>query len=183
MINLALLVLRATTGSLLVGHGAQKLFGAFGGPGPEGTARTFESMGLKPGGLWARLGGAAELGGGALMALGLLGPLGPLAVVSAMTMATLKAHRGKPIWATSGGAELPVTNIAIALAVALAGPGRYSLDRMLGVRVGGVPVTAAAAGAGALLALGLNPPAVLQNLEPAGDGMPRTTAASAAGVK
>ena len=54
MINLALLVLRATTGSLLVGHGAQKLFGAFGGPGPEGTARTFESMGLKPGGLWAR---------------------------------------------------------------------------------------------------------------------------------
>jgi putative oxidoreductase len=183
MINLALLVLRATTGSLLVGHGAQKLFGAFGGPGPEGTARTFESMGLKPGGLWARLGGAAELGGGALMALGLLGPLGPLAVVSAMTMATLKAHRGKPIWATSGGAELPVTNIAIALAVALAGPGRYSLDRMLGIRVGGVPVTAAAAGAGALLALGLNPPAALQDLEAAGDGMPRTTAASAAGVK
>ncbi|HXH82852.1 MAG TPA: DoxX family protein, partial [Candidatus Tectomicrobia bacterium] len=115
--DLALLALRATTGSLLAGHGAQKLFGSFGGPGLEGAAGMFESIGLKPGRLWATVGGAAEFGGGALTALGLLNPLGPLAIISVMTMAWLKAHRGKPIWVTSGGAELPLTNIAVALAV------------------------------------------------------------------
>jgi putative oxidoreductase len=72
--DLALLVLRAVSGSLLVGHGAQKLFGSFNGPGLEGTSGWLESMGLRPGRPWAYLAGLSELGGGALTALGFLNP-------------------------------------------------------------------------------------------------------------
>jgi putative oxidoreductase len=155
MNDLALLTLRLTTGGLLMGHGAQKLFGWFGGYGIEGTAGWLESLGLRPGRHWARLAGASELGGGALTALGLASPLGPVSVIAAMGTATAKAHWGKPIWVTSGGAELPVTNIAVATALALAGPGRYSLDRALGIRIPlpvALLVAAAAAGGVALAA-------------------------------
>src|SRR5579885_1362459 len=123
MVNLALLVLRLTAGSLLAGHGSQKLFGWFGGNGLDGTAKWLESMGLKPGRPWAVAAGASEIGGGMLMILGLLNPVGPLSALGSMGMATAKAHWGKPIWVTSGGAELPVTNGAITTALMLAGPG------------------------------------------------------------
>src|SRR5207249_11192642 len=66
-----------------------------------------------------------------LTALGALEPLGPLTILAPMGVAIGKAHAGKPIWATEGGAELPVTNAAIALALVLLGPGRFSLDRLL----------------------------------------------------
>lgn len=135
MSNLALLVLRVVTGSLLAGHGAQKLFGSFEGPGIEGTGQMMESMGLEPGKQWAALAGASEFGGGALTALGLLNPLGPLGVIGAMLMAWEKAHKGNPIWAMEGGAELPLTNIAVVTAIMLSGPGRYSLDRALGIEL------------------------------------------------
>ena len=135
MINLALLVLRLTLGSLLAGHGAQKLFGWFGGYGLEGTSGWIESLGLRPGRRWALMAGLSEFGGGVLMVLGFLNPLGPLAAIGAMGMATAKVHWGKPIWVTSGGAELPITNMAIALALGLAGPGGYSIDRRLGTRL------------------------------------------------
>ena len=135
MVNLALLVLRLTLGSLLAGHGAQKLFGWFGGYGLEGTAGWVESLGLRPGRQWAIAAGLAEFGGGVLMLLGFLNPLGPLGAIGAMGMATAKVHWGKPIWVTSGGAELPVTNMAIATALGLAGPGSISLDRLLGTRL------------------------------------------------
>jgi len=133
--NLAALILRAVLGSLLAGHGAQKLFGSFNGPGLEGTSGFMEMMGLRPGRLWAVLAGLSEFGGGVLTVLGLLNPLGPLGVVGSMSTATTKAHWGKPIWVTEGGAELPVTNIAVAIALILSGPGRYSLDRALGIRL------------------------------------------------
>lgn len=133
--NLAALVLRAVLGLLLAGHGSQKLFGWFDGPGPEGTSGFMEMLGLRPGHPWAYLAGLSELGGGVLTVLGFLNPLGPLGVISSMTMATTKAHWGRPIWVTEGGPELPVTNIAIAAALMLNGPGRYSLDRALGIRL------------------------------------------------
>jgi putative oxidoreductase len=79
--------------------------------------------------------GGSEFGGGVLSLLGVLNPLGPLGVTGAMSMATRKAHWGKPIWVTEGGPELPVTNIAIAIALMLTGPGKYSLDRALGIRL------------------------------------------------
>jgi putative oxidoreductase len=133
--DFAFLLLRIVSGGLLAGHGAQKLFGSFGGPGLEGMAGFLESMGMKPGKSWAALAGLSEFGGGTLTALGLLNPLGPLGILGAMTMAALTAHTLRPIWAQEGGAELPVTNAVIALAIALSGPGRYSLDQALGVRV------------------------------------------------
>ncbi|OLC00920.1 MAG: DoxX family protein [Candidatus Rokubacteria bacterium 13_1_40CM_68_15] len=138
MTDVALLILRIVTGCLLIGHGSQKLFGWFGGPGLAGAGAWFESIGLRPGRSWAALAGLTELGGGLLMAVGFLNPLGPIAVMAAMAAAWLKAHWGKPIWATAGGGELPATYLTIALALALAGPGAYSLDASLGVRVPGV---------------------------------------------
>src|SRR5918999_4705597 len=135
MRDLALLVLRTIMGSLMLGHGAQKLFGWWGGQGLEGTSDWLESAGLRPGKPWAILAGVCEFGGGVLSLLGLGNPLGPLGVIGAMAMATRKAHWGNPIWVTEGGPELPVTNISIATALMLAGPGKYSLDRALGVRL------------------------------------------------
>jgi len=135
MTNAALFLLRVTVGSLLAGHGAQKLFGAFGGPGLHGTRGMMESVGYKPGHMWAAAAGAGEFGGGLLTALGLFSPLGSLSAMSVMATATAKAHWGKPVWVTSGGAELPLTNIAAAGAIALAGPGSWSLDRAFGIRL------------------------------------------------
>ena len=132
--SLAVLILRLALGGLLSGHGAQKLFGHFEGPGLEGTSGWMESIGLRPGRLWAVLAGLSEFGGGILMVLGLLNPIGPLGAIGSMVMATVKVHSDKPIWVTEGGAELPVTNMAIATALMLNGPGKYSLDRALGIR-------------------------------------------------
>jgi putative oxidoreductase len=153
--DLALLTLRLTSGALLAGHGAQKLFGAFGGHGLEGTGGWLESMGLRPGRQWAFLGGASEFGGGLLMVLGFLNPLGPLSVIGSMAMATFKMHWGKPIWVTAGGAELPVTNIAVALALGMAGPGRFSLDRLFGLRLPRWLLAPGLAAVGAGVAYGL----------------------------
>jgi putative oxidoreductase len=135
MKDLGLLILRLVGGGLLAGHGAQKLFGWFGGGGIEGTAGMMQGMNLKPPKPWAMLAGASEFGGGLLTALGALGPVGPVGTIGAMEMATLKAHWGKPIWNTKGGAELPVLNMAFALAVALLGPGKYSVDGALGWKI------------------------------------------------
>jgi putative oxidoreductase len=134
MKSIALLLLRVTTGGLLAGHGAQKLFGSFGGGGIRATSGFMESLGLRPGKPWANLAGLSELGGGVLTVLGFLSPVGPLASMGAMVMAWVTAHRGKPIWSAAGGAELPLTNLSVLSALALAGPGRLSIDGLLGTR-------------------------------------------------
>ncbi|GAC1642849.1 MAG: DoxX family protein [Chloroflexota bacterium] len=134
MVDVGLLLLRVTLGTLLMGHGTQKLFGWFSGPGFRGTSGFLESLNMRPGQFWAGMAGLSEAGGGLMSVLGFLNPLGPIGVISAMIMATLKAHWGKPIWASSGGAELAITNLAAASAVALAGPGRYSVDGLLKLR-------------------------------------------------
>jgi len=135
MRSLGILVVRLVVGGLLAGHGAQKLFGWFGGAGLEGTAGWLESMRLRPGTVWARIAGGSELGGGLLTALGFLNPLGPIAAMGAMSMAWAKVHLGNPVWSTKGGAELPLTNIAVLSALTVAGPGRLSLDSLFGIRV------------------------------------------------
>jgi putative oxidoreductase len=150
MKNLGLLVLRLTVGTLLAGHGAQKLFGWFEGPGWRNTAGWAESINLRPGEVWGTMAGVSEFAGGTLTALGLLEPIGPVAAISAMSMATAKVHWGKPIWANKGGAEMAVTNMAAATAILLAGHGTLSLDEVLGTRLPrwiAVPGLAFAAGA------------------------------------
>src|SRR5258708_23108505 len=117
-----------------------------------------ESMGVKPGTSWATAAAAGEFGGGVLTTLGLLHPLGPMGMIGAMIMATAKAHWGKPIWSSAGGPELPVTNIASALAITLTGPGRFSLDRLFGIRLPRALVIAAAVIEIILLALGIPRP-------------------------
>jgi putative oxidoreductase len=129
------MIVRLAQGSLMAGHGAQKLFGSFGGPGLEGTSGFMEMLGMRPGRPWAYLAGISEFGGGVLTALGLLNPLGPLGVKASMSMATRKAHWGKPIWVTEGGAELPLLNIAVSTALMIREPDRYSLDHILGIRL------------------------------------------------
>jgi len=135
MRDVGLLLLRLTTGGLLVGHGAQKLFGWFGGPGFKGTAGWLRSLGLHPSKLWATSAASSEFGGGLLTSLGLFHPLGPMAEIGAMIMATVKVHWGKPIWVSTGGAELPVVDMATAATLILTGPGRFSLDRVFGIRL------------------------------------------------
>jgi putative oxidoreductase len=135
MTSVLLLALRAVVGGLLAGHGAQKLFGWFGGNGLEATAGWFESLRLEPSRRWAVLGGGSELAGGLLTALGLLNPLGPIAATAAMLTAWLKVHLGKPIWNTSGGAELPLLNLTVLSVIALRGPGRLSLDQLFRIRL------------------------------------------------
>jgi putative oxidoreductase len=136
--DLGLLALHGIAGLLLIGHGAQKLFGAFGGSGLAGTASFFgDKLGLRPGKLHAVAGGGAELLGGALLALGLFTPVGSALVIAVMTTAALTAHRGKGPWAQNGGWELALVNGAVAFALAGVGAGRASLDAALGIHMHG----------------------------------------------
>ena len=111
-------------------------------------------MDLAPGTEMAALAGGAELVGGTLTALGLGGALGPLAVIGDMATAAQTAHRGNGPFTADGGPELPLTNIAAATAIAVIGPGHFSLDTLLRVKPSKVLVTLAAlAGAGAAAAV------------------------------
>jgi putative oxidoreductase len=135
---------------LLAGHGAQKLFGWFGGHGLAGTAAFFDQLGLKPGHLHARAAGVLELGGGILLALGLLTPFGSMALIAVMTAAVITVHGRKGPWVTEGGFEYNAVIAAVAFALASAGAGAWSLDRALGLSDDGV-VWGALALAGGIL--------------------------------
>jgi putative oxidoreductase len=128
-----LLVLRLTLGGLMAAHGAQKLFGWFGGYGLAGTGGFFEGLGFRPGRLFAALAGATEVAGGLLLAFGLLGPVGGALVVSVMVVAALSVHWQHGVFATSNGIEVPLLYGTAAVALALTGPGVYSLDALLGL--------------------------------------------------
>lgn len=135
MKNTALLLLRVTLGSLLAAHGAQKLFGWFGGGGLKGTAGMMEKMGMAPGEVWGTTAAVGEFGGGVLTALGLFWPAGPLNIMAAMAVAIRRAHWKLPIFVSAGGAELAATNLSAATLLAVMGPGTYSVDRLFGLRM------------------------------------------------
>jgi putative oxidoreductase len=143
------LMLRATLGGYFFGHGMQKLAGWFGGGGLEGTGQHFEQIGLRPGRESALLAGAAEAGGGSLLALGLFTPAAVSMLTGVMTNAIRHVHMKNGLWVTEGGVEYPVVVLAVLAALADSGPGRFSLDEALGIRLRGPLVTAVAMGAGA----------------------------------
>lgn len=128
MMDLGLLIIRLVVGVTFMGHGAQKLFGWFGGYGPKGTGGWLESIGVRPGVPMAILAGLAELVGGFLFAAGLLTPVGAALIVITMLMAIFKVHGKNGYWVTSNGFEYNLVLIAIAVGVALVGAGSYSFD-------------------------------------------------------
>jgi putative oxidoreductase len=133
MEDIALLVLRLVLGGVFVAHGAQKLFGSFGGPGIEGTAGFHEQLGIKPAKPMAILAGLAEFVGGILMIAGFLAPLAALALIVVMIVAILKVHLRHGFFAASGGYEFNLVLIAVAVALLLAGSGAYGIDAALGI--------------------------------------------------
>jgi putative oxidoreductase len=129
----ALLIARLFIGLGLAAHGAQKLFGWFGGYGLKGTGGFFEGLGYKPGTFFAFAAGAGEFVGGLLTALGLGGPIGPALIILVMLVAMFTVHWGHGFFVTSNGVELPLMNIAGSLVIAIAGPGPYSVDALAGL--------------------------------------------------
>jgi putative oxidoreductase len=157
--KLGLLVLRVILGGLFIGHGAQKLFGSFGGHGPDGTGAFYESIGLRPGKPMALAAGASEAGGGALVALGLLTPLGATLISSTMLTAIWTVHRKNGLWAADGGYEYPLVVVALLLAMTDHGPGELSFDEVLGSDMKGpgwalLMLLAAALGSAGVIAAG-----------------------------
>src|SRR4029077_13668765 len=126
--DLALLVLRVVVGLLFVGHGAQKLFGAFGGGGLDATAGMFDNIGLRPGWLHARAAGTAEFLGGGLRALGLFPPFAAAVLIAVMTAAVITVHAPNGIWNTSQGYEFNLVMAAGVFALAGGGDGGAGLD-------------------------------------------------------
>ena len=131
--NLGLLALRVTLGLVFLGHGAQKSFGAFGGPGFTGATGFIGSLGFRPARFWAGLAVGGELLAGALYLLGLFTPLAGLLVLGTMGVAIAKVHAPKGFFVQNGGYEYNLVLIIAAVALTLAGPGTYSLDHLLGL--------------------------------------------------
>jgi putative oxidoreductase len=165
--KIARLLLRLSVGGLFVGHGTQKLFGWFDGHGLEATANGFEQMGLRPGKANAIAAGAAEAGGGALLALGLATPLAASVLTATMITAIEKVHAKNGPWATKGGYEYNVVLIAAVLLLVEAGPGGHSLDAARGHERSGSGWALAVLAAGAAGALGAHVAAASAPLPPA----------------
>lgn len=125
-----LLIIRCVVGGLLFAHGAQKLFGWWGGYGLEGTGGFFASVGHRPGRSMALLAGGAEAGGGGLLVLGLFTPLGSAMVMGVMIVAAVSVHARNGLWATNGGYELPLVNAVVSCGLGFTGAGPWSVDAM-----------------------------------------------------
>jgi putative oxidoreductase len=152
--ELTLFTLHLVVGLGFAAHGAQKLFGAFGGQGVDGTAATFEKLGLRPGKLHARAAGAAELFGGLLIAAGLLTPFAAAALIAVMTAAVLTAHIRNGFFNANQGYEYNLVLVATLFALSGAGPGEWSLDNAFGLELSGTLWALGALAAGLLGGLG-----------------------------
>lgn len=130
----ALLAARAGLGASIAAHGAQKLFGWFGGPGPDAAGKMFESLGFKPGRSYASFAAGTEIAAGALIALGAGGSLGASMLAGAMTVAAGSVHMKNGYFATNQGFELNALYTIGALLIAMDDNGRYSVDEAIGLR-------------------------------------------------
>jgi putative oxidoreductase len=170
-VDTGFLLIRVVLGAIMGAHGAQKLFGWFGGHGLAGTGSWLESMGLRPARVFAAVNGLAEFGGGALLALGLLTPLGAAAVAGVMFVAIATVHWRNGFFNSSGGYEFNLLIVAAALGLAFTGPGDISIDHLAGWTLAG-PAWAlgalgiSAAAAGSVLAMRKPQPEQAKNEEP-----------------
>jgi putative oxidoreductase len=130
-VSYGLLLLRIVLGLTMAGHGTQKLFGWFGGPGLKGTAGFFTSLGFRGGAALALLAAVAETSG-VLLALGLITPLATFGISIVMLNAIGSVHWKNGFWNGNGGFEFNLLILTSAVAIAAIGPGRFSLDRALG---------------------------------------------------
>ena len=142
------LLLRATLSAVFVVHGMQKLFGWFGGYGPDGTGQFFESLGLRPGRRNALLAGATEAGSGVLLAAGAATPTAAAGVTGMMISALWTAVWKDGVRPATG--EFEILLAVAALALAEQGPGPWSVDAALGQERTGAPWALGALAAGAI---------------------------------
>jgi putative oxidoreductase len=133
VMDAGLVIVRLVFGLLMAAHGTQKLFGWFGGYGLTAVSGYFESLGFRPGRFFALAASVTEVVGGLLVAAGFLGPIGPALVLSVMIVAALTVHAQHGLFAASNGIEVPLLYGAATVALALTGPGAYSLDAALGL--------------------------------------------------
>ncbi len=131
--SIAVLVARVVFGLLMAAHGAQKMFGWFGGHGLKNTGEFLVQLGFRPGRLFAIAAGLGEVVGGLLTAFGLLGPVGPAIMIAVMLVAAISVHWKNGLFATQNGIEMPLLYATVAFGIGLAGHGRYSLDAAFGV--------------------------------------------------
>ena len=131
--SIGLLIARVVIGLVMAAHGAQKLFGWFGGYGLNKTGEFFVQLGVRPGRAFAAAASATEIGSGLLVALGFLGPIGPALMISVMIVAVVTVHWGHGLFAANNGIELPLLYASAAFGLALVGFGQYSLDAWLGI--------------------------------------------------
>ncbi|QRG68032.1 DoxX family protein [Brevibacillus choshinensis] len=127
MMDLGLLIIRLVVGLTFAAHGTQKLFGWFGGYGLKGTGGWLDSIGVKPGVMMALLAGLGELVGGLLFAAGVGTWIGAILIAFTMLVAIVKVHGQNGYWVTQNGYEYNLALIAVAIGVALIGPGAYVL--------------------------------------------------------
>jgi len=146
--SIGLLILRLVVGLTLAAHGAQKLFGWFGGYGLAGTGQFLEQLGFRPGRIQAAQAGLAEVVGGLLLAAGFLTPVGAAAIVAVMLVASVSVHLKNGFFAPGGGYEYNLVLGAAAAALAFTGPGALSLDQAFGISWSGDAWGAAALAAG-----------------------------------
>jgi putative oxidoreductase len=150
-LNLGLLVARVVVGLVMAAHGAQKLFGWFGGYGLTKTGEFFGHLGFRPGRAFAAAASLTEIASGLLVALGLFGPVGPALMISVMIVAMITVHWEHGLFASDNGIEVPLLYMTVALAFAFTGYGRFSLDALLGLADRWTPaISAMVVGAGAL---------------------------------
>lgn len=159
--DLTALIMRLAIGPMLIAHGANKVGGK---GGLEGTTRWFDGLGLRPAWVHARLAAATEITSGSLITLGFLSPLPNGAIVGLMTVAAATDHKGKGFFVFKGGWEYTAVVSSVSTALAVLGPGRVSLDRLLGRQRSGLKwglatVAFGLANAGALLASSYRPSA------------------------
>lgn len=139
-----LLLLRLVVGLTLAAHGAQKLFGWFGGPGLDGAGKGLEMLGFAPGRRHAVMAGLTEAGGGLLLALGLATPVAASIFLAVMLVAAVSVHVKQGFFITTGGFEYNLVLGAAGVSFAFTGPGALSLDALLGLRLDGTAWGAAA---------------------------------------